>query len=63
MDTEVYVFCPECKRIVDGIGSGDLRDMITCSECNSHLTANAIGLFKPYEGDRKEKRLYFPEHY
>jgi hypothetical protein len=61
METEVYVFCQKCKAIVDGIGSGDLKDMITCDECNAHITANVIGYFRPI--GKEEKRLYFPEDF
>ena len=62
MNTEVYVYCSKCKAIVDGIGSGDSRDMIICNVCNAYLTANAVGSFKPYSDvDLPEKRLYIPE--
>ncbi len=61
MNTEVYVFCSKCKEVVDGIGSGDLKDMITCNKCGYRIVANSIGLFEPFLIKGGKKRLYLPE--
>ena len=61
MDTEVYVFCPKCNEIVDGIGTGKAREPIICRECGSFVTSNVIGQYRALK--KKKKRLYFPEDF
>lgn len=49
MDTEVYLLCPNCKCITDGIGSGDSLDSITCCQCKDVFKASrSIRNYKEY---------------
>lgn len=59
MDTEVYLLCRQCNKITLGIGTEDLRTLVTCKECGKKF----ISCFY-YDGGffyHNDKRLYSPE--
>ena len=66
MDTEVYLLCPVCKTITDGIGSGDLTDFIRCQKCDTDFKAKSSIRYKECNLEIRGfvtfngKKLYIP---
>ena len=66
MDTEVYLICPVCETITEGVGSGDLTDSIRCKKCNKSFKSVSSFQYNNYMLDKKGfmkfkgKRLYCP---
>lgn len=66
MDTEVYLLCPVCRTITDGVGSGDLTDSIKCKNCSNDFISKSSIRYKKYQIDEKGivtlngKKLYIP---
>nr|MBP3281476.1 hypothetical protein [Treponema sp.] len=53
MDTEVYLLCPVCKTITDGVGSGDLTDSVKCKNCSNDFISKSSIRYKKYQIDEK----------
>lgn len=66
MDTEVYLLCPVCRTITDGVGSGDLTDSVKCKNCSNDFISKSSIRYKKYQIDEKGivtfngKNLYIP---
>lgn len=66
MDTDVFLLCPVCKIITEGIGSGDLTDSIQCQKCKNDFIAKSSIRYKKCNFDEEGfvshngKRLYIP---
>lgn len=66
MDTEVYLLCPVCKTITDGIGSGDFTDSVKCKNCSNDFVSKQSIKYKKYQINEEglltfnDKKLYIP---
>lgn len=67
MDKDVVLLCPDCQTIVDGVGSGDPTDLITCQKCNKEFKARLTTIkYKNSPSDKcspihiNGKALYIP---
>lgn len=66
MDTDVYLLCPVCKSITDGVESGDFTDIIRCQACSNNFEAKPFIRYNKYpfneEGivTHNSRKLYIP---
>lgn len=63
MDTEVYLLCPVCKTITEGIGSGDFTDSVKCKNCSNYFASKPSIKYKNNIGGLltfNDKELYIP---
>ena len=46
MDKDVYLICPKCQTITEGVGTGDGMDSIKCKGCEKEFSSDFIFSYK-----------------